>query len=199
MPTITEQIAALPGWQRARIDWLRVAWGPSARSEHRTDGWSVVVTWQGMSEVAEPGAALTTPAPDGVAHAAWVKPDPLVLSRPDGTAMEGELHELVHSGLIGDATCDRIEEPGAERVRWRVQAWVGRDMRVLLVDGRASWGALLGAHADVTAARYSLALAEGRLTAAMGDALTDGLSATVAARALGLSRGRIYQIRDGGR
>lgn len=170
---IIDQIAALPAWQRARIDWVRVTWAG--------DRWAVTVSWQGMSECADPGE-----------HVEWH-------GRVDGAVIEEELTDLVTSGIIGDATCERIEEPGAARVRWRVQAWLGCIARCDLVDGPASWQVLLAAQADVAHARWVTARAEAALTVAMGEAMDGGLSAARAAKALGLSRSRVYQVRDGRR
>ncbi len=186
---IIDQIAALPAWQRARIDWVRVTWAG--------DRWAVTVSWQGMSECADPGEHVEWHG--RVTHVAWEKPAPLVLTRADGAVIEEELTDLVTSGIIGDATCERIEEPGAARVRWRVQAWLGCIARCDLVDGPASWQVLLAAQADVAHARWVTARAEAALTVAMGEAMDGGLSAARAAKALGLSRSRVYQVRDGRR
>lgn len=198
---ITDQIAALPGWQRSRIDWIRVEWRPDARAVPAVvdarQQWAVIVEWQGLTELADPSADFEGDLAPGVTHRAWVKPDPLVLWRPDGAPIEAELGDLVHSGIIGDAVCDRIEEPGAERVRWRVQAWIGCVARGTLIDGSAAARTLAAAHADVALARCRVTQAEQQLTAAMKVALDDGVGATAAAKALGLSRARVYQIRDG--
>lgn len=191
MSSIVEQVARLAGWQRSRVDWVRVEWGG--------DRWSVIVEWQGMSEIADPAAGLDQPDPEGVAHRAWVKPGPLTMARPNGASIEAELAELAESGLLGDMTVDRIEDPTDLRVRWRAQAWIGCTGRVLLVDGPAVGQEMIAAQADVALARWRLRQAQAAESVATSAALAGGIGATLAHRGMGISRARIYQIRDGRR
>lgn len=197
--SITEQVAALAGWQRARIDWIRVEWGPVARPLHPRPEWAVIIEWQGMVELAAPSSGGAEVPPGVVGHMAWVKPSPVIFSRPDGSAIEPELTDLVTSGIIGDAVCDRIEQPGQERPRWRVQAWLGCTDRVGVLDGRSSGQEVLAAHADLCLAEYRLRQAKVAMTGAVHAALGDQVRAEALAGALGVTRARVYQLRDGRR
>lgn len=202
MTSIAAQIADLPGWQRARIDWIRVSWAPDRGPgvHPRTPpGWAVVIEWMGMMEVTGPSARLDTALPEGVFHASWAKPGPITLTRPDGAAIEDELADLAASRLLGDMVVDRVTDPTSSRLRWQAQPWIGCTLRSALINGPAAYQQLLVAQADVALARWRLTQADTHLINATREAMRDGLGATAAAAALGVSRARIYQLRDGRR
>lgn len=191
--TITRQVADLPGWQRARIDWIRVGFAEPAE-------WQVTIDWIGFTEVINPdtGAGLGRGEllPPGVTLTSFVNPAPLLLcALPEDADVEDQLGDLTRSGLLGDAVCDRITDPTSSHPRWRVQAWTGTS-RAGLVERGGAGIELLAAHADLCRARWQLAEAEGALSAAVGRSLAGGIPAPAAAAAIGVTRGRIYQIRD---
>ena len=185
MDPLVEQIAALPGWQRARINWIRVSGSGLA-----------IVEWLGMQEVADPRTPIADEIPASVSVASWVKPAPHRL-QIGVAAIEDELAELAHSGLLGDMVVDPVTAPA--EVRWQAQAWVGHDSRALVIDRSAEIMLVMEADADLRLARWRVTQAEHALQARVRDALAAGESALATAAALGVTRSRVYQLRDGRR
>ena len=185
MSTLIEAVAALPGWQRARVNRVRVD----------GDG-RAVVTWLGMVPLADPTVHLDGPVPDGVELRGWELPDDTVVC--EGVMdPESELGVLAESGVLGDCTVDRLTAP--DEVRWVLQAWDSRARAVVAggLDVSAALMMTLAADADLRLARYRLRAAEVVLQGRVRSALAEGEPAPRVAAAVGLSRARVYQLRDG--
>lgn len=177
--SLIEQVADLKGWQRARIDWVRVSGVGVA-----------TLTMMGLDQM----VPAVTDVPAGVTLAGWAKPDPITL-RVVGNP-EAQLVELAGSGLLGDMTVEQITAP--DEVRWRAQAWVGHHGRVLCLDS-ADLLFAMEADADLRLARWRTRAAEVAVQERVREALEAGIAATRVGTALGVTRGRVYQLRDGRR
>lgn len=175
--SLTEQVAGLKGWQRARVDRIRVS-------------------GTGVATLTMMGADQTVPAdlPDGVSMAGWAKPDPITLHISGDP--EVQLAELADSGLLGDMTVEQITAP--DEIRWRAQTWVGHDGRVLCLDA-ADLLYVMEADADLRLARWRARRAEVAVQERVRQALEAGVAATRVAVALDVTRARVYQLRDGRR
>ncbi len=185
--SLIETIAALPGWQRARVNRIRVDGNGHA-----------VVTWLGLIPLADPSDHLDGPVPDAVELRAWELPEDTVVHE-GVTDPEPELAALAESGILGDCTVDRLTAP--DEVCWLLQAWDSR-ARATVAGGLGASAAMmstLAADADLRLARYRLRAAEVALQAQVRSALAGREPAPRIAAALGLSRARVYQLRDGSR
>lgn len=180
MAALTEQIAALPGWQRARIDRIRIDAAGVATA-----------TWLGMDPIIDPLAIDV----DGVSAAGWVKPGPITMHLDADP--EAELAALSDSGILGTVAVEQVTAP--DGIRWRAQAWTGHDGRSLVVGGSSAMDMLLAADADRRLAVWRLAQAEADVQQRVRDALGVGEPAPRVGLALGVTRGRVYQLRDGRR
>lgn len=126
------------------------------------------------------------------------EPEPLTLRLDSDADPEAELAEVAESGIVGAVEVERIT--AADELRWRAQAWVGADGKALAVnETRAAVAYVLATDAELRLARWRVRQAERAVQAAVRAALADGVPAPMVGAALGVTRARVYQLRDGRR